>query len=48
VRNDRAANGGRLTPGAHKRVEHQQNKRAASNEKHNAKTDAHPRGEEMK
>jgi hypothetical protein len=50
VRNDRAANGGRLTPGEHKQVEHQQNKesRQIYNEKHNAKTDAHPRGEERK
>ena len=46
VRNDRAANGGKLTPGEHRQVEHQQNKesRQIYNEKHNAKTDAHPRG----
>src|SRR5450631_4409397 len=50
VHNDRAANGGKLTPGEHNQVEHQQNKESHQiyNDKHNAKTDAHPRGEERK
>ena len=50
VRHDRAANGGKLTPAEHNQVEHQQNKesRQIYQEKHNAKTDAHPRGEEKK
>ena len=50
VHNDRTANGGKLTPGEHKQVEHQQSKesRQIYNEKHNAKTEAHPRGEERK
>jgi hypothetical protein len=48
VRNDRAANGGKLTPGEHQQVEHQQNResRQVYNDKHNAKTEAHPHGEE--
>jgi len=50
VHKDRAANGGKLTPEEHRQVEHQQNKesRQIYNDKHNAKTDAHPRGEERK
>jgi hypothetical protein len=50
VRTDRAANGGKLTPAEHRQVEHQQNKesRQIYKDKHNAKTDAHPKGEERK
>jgi hypothetical protein len=50
VRSDRAANGGKLTPAEHRQVEHQQNgeSRQIYREKHNAKTDAHPKGEERK
>jgi len=50
ARNDRAANGGKLTPGEHAHVEHQQNKESHQiyNDKHNARTDAHPKGEERK
>jgi hypothetical protein len=46
VKSDRAANGGKLTPQEHNHVEHQQNResRQIYNDKHNAKTDAHPRG----
>ncbi len=48
VRTDRAANGGKLTAGEHRQVEHQQNveSRQIYNDKHNARTDAHPHGEE--
>jgi hypothetical protein len=50
VRTDRAANGGKLTPAEHRQVEHQQNKesRQIYRDKHNGKTDAHPKGEERK
>ncbi len=50
VRSDRAANGGKLTPQEHRQVEHQQNaeSRQIYKEKHNAKTEAHPRGEERR
>ncbi len=50
VHNDRAANGGKLTPAEHKQVEHQQNKESHQiyNEKHNARTEAHPKGEGKK
>jgi len=46
ARSDRAANGGRLTPGEHNQIEHQQNResRQIYHDKHNAKTDVHPRG----
>lgn len=46
VNRDRAANGGHLTAQEHNQVEHEQNKesRQIYNEKHNAKTDAHPNG----
>jgi hypothetical protein len=46
ARSDRAANGGHLTAGEHNQIEHQQNKesRQIYNDKHNAKTDAHPNG----
>jgi hypothetical protein len=46
ARNDRAANGGKLTPGEHNQIEHQQNaeSRQIYNDKHNARTDAHPNG----
>jgi hypothetical protein len=48
VRADRAANGGKLTAGEHRQVEHQQNmeSRQIYNDKHNARTDEHPHGEE--
>jgi hypothetical protein len=48
VNRDRAANGGHLTPPEHNRVEHEQNResRQIYNEKHNDKTDAHPRGDD--
>jgi hypothetical protein len=44
--NDRAANGGKLTGAEHNHIEHQQNResRQIYNDKHNAKTDAHPNG----
>ena len=50
VNRDRAANGGKLTPQEHAQVEHEQNKESKQiyNEKHNAKTDAHPHGNEEK
>jgi hypothetical protein len=50
VRGDRAANGGKLTHEEHRQVEHQQNKESHQiyHEKHNAKTEAHPRGEERR
>jgi hypothetical protein len=50
VHNDRVANGGKLTPEEHRQVEHQQNaeSRQIYREKHNAHTDAHPKGEERK
>jgi hypothetical protein len=50
VHNDRVANGGKLTAAQHNQVEHQQNKesRQIYNDKHNAKTDAHPKGEGKK
>jgi hypothetical protein len=43
---DRAANGGKLTASEHNQIEHQQNKESAQiyRDKHNAKTDANPRG----
>jgi hypothetical protein len=46
ARSDRAANGGHLTPGEHNQIEHQQNKESGKiyHDKHNAKTDAHPKG----
>jgi len=46
VNQDRAANGGHLTAQEHHQVEHEQNResRQIYNEKHNAKTDAHPNG----
>ncbi len=46
ARSDRAANGGHLTAGEHNQIEHQQNResRQINNDKHNAKTDAHPKG----
>jgi hypothetical protein len=48
ARSDRAANGGHLTPEEHNQIEHQQNaeSRQINRDKHNAKTDAHPRGGE--
>ena len=50
VRNDRAANGGKLTAKEHHQVEHQQDKESHQiyHDKHNAKTDTHPRGEDRK
>ena len=50
VRNDRAANGGKLTPQEHKQVEHQQNRESHQiyEEKHNARTEEHPHGGEKK
>jgi hypothetical protein len=46
ARSDRAANGGTLTPGEHNQIERQQNKesRQIYRDKHNTKTDAHPKG----
>jgi hypothetical protein len=46
ARTDREANGGHLTAGEHNQIEHQQNaeSRQINRDKHNAKTDAHPRG----
>jgi hypothetical protein len=46
ARTDRAENGGHLTGAEHNQIEHQQNKesRQIYNDKHNAKTDAHPNG----
>jgi len=50
VRSDRAANGGKLTPQEHRQVEHQQNmeSRQIYHDKHNAKTEGHPHGEEKR
>jgi hypothetical protein len=50
VHKDRAANGGKLTPEEHRQVEHQQNResRQIYNDKHNAKTEAHPKGKERR
>ena len=50
VRSDRAANASKLTPQEHRQVEHQQNaeSRQIYKEKHNAKTEGHPRGEEKR
>jgi hypothetical protein len=50
VHNDRAANGGKLTAAEHRKVEHQQDKesRQIYRDKHNARTEAHPRGEERR
>jgi hypothetical protein len=50
VRNDRAANGGTLTAQEHRQVEHQQNmeSRQIYREKHNARTEGHPHGEEKR
>jgi len=50
VRSDRAANGGKLTPEEHQQVEHQQNmeSRQIYHDKHNAKTEGHPHGEERR
>jgi WXXGXW repeat (2 copies) len=46
ARTDRAANGGTLTRGEHNQIERQQNResRQIDRDKHNARTDAHPRG----
>jgi hypothetical protein len=43
---DRAANGGHLTGAEHNQIEHQQNHESQKiyNDKHNARTDAHPNG----
>jgi WXXGXW repeat (2 copies) len=47
VHNDRAANGGHLTPQEHRQVEHQQNQesRQIYRDKHNEKTQSNPQGE---
>jgi hypothetical protein len=47
VRNDRAANGGKLTPEEHRQVEAQQNmeSRQIYRDKHNGRTEGHPHGE---
>jgi WXXGXW repeat (2 copies) len=46
AKTDRQENGGHLTGAEHNQIEHQQNKesRQIYNDKHNAKTDAHPHG----
>jgi hypothetical protein len=46
AKTDRQENGGHLTGAEHNQIEHQQNKesRQINNDKHNAKTDAHPHG----
>ena len=46
AKTDRQENGGHLTGAEHNQIEHQQNResRQIYNDKHNAKTDAHPHG----
>jgi WXXGXW repeat (2 copies) len=50
AKTDRQENGGKLTGAEHKQIEHQQNKESKqiNKDKHNAKTDAHPKGDEKK
>ncbi len=46
AKTDRQQNGGKLTGAEHNQIEHQQNResRQINNDKHNARTDAHPAG----